>query len=139
MYAVRNQNNRYLFSAAAQTIAYAFPVSILIHNSRFYVDITNQVFKFILKLAVMMFHYPLHVSQDAYSLRCYLHYMQKAEPLLQSRGSAQDISQNRLRFDHVVCFPLKSLTTNIVIKNAKRHETNYLGMLKQFLKAKSVD
>ncbi|ERC66067.1 hypothetical protein ECBD561099_2931 [Escherichia coli Bd5610_99] len=24
-------------------------------------------------------------------------------------------------------------------KNAKRHETNYQGMLKQFLKAKSVD
>ena len=37
------------FSAAAQTITYAFPVSILIHNSRFYVDITNQVFKFILR------------------------------------------------------------------------------------------
>ncbi|ENA15101.1 hypothetical protein ECBCE008MS13_2577 [Escherichia coli BCE008_MS-13] len=36
---------------------------------------------------MMMFHYPLHVSQDAYSLRCYLHYMQKAEPLLQSRES----------------------------------------------------
>ncbi|ABX66214.1 hypothetical protein SPAB_00790 [Salmonella enterica subsp. enterica serovar Paratyphi B str. SPB7] len=32
------------------------------------------------------------------------------------RNPAQNISQNRLRFDHVVCFPLKSLTINIVIK-----------------------
>ncbi|EDS92516.1 hypothetical protein ESCAB7627_1723 [Escherichia albertii TW07627] len=34
-----------------------------------------------------MYHYPLHVSQDAYSLRYCLHYMQKAELLLQLRES----------------------------------------------------
>jgi len=33
---------------------------------------------------------------------------------------------------------LKSLTINIVIKNAKRDETNYHRTMRQFLKVKSV-
>ncbi|ATF91825.1 hypothetical protein CO704_06855 [Cedecea neteri] len=35
-----------------------------------------------------------------------------------NRGDCpQDVSQNRLRFDHFVCFPLMSLTNNSLYKN----------------------
>ncbi len=47
-------------------------------------------------------------------------------------GIAQNISQNRLKFDHVVCFPLRVLNDKYRYK-MPNDETNYLHSLEPIL------